>query len=134
MTEVHLLAGPDAEDLYRRFDAIYTALTGREGSGARPPWLFEILLQAYPGLDLDTLMARIDVLVDDHAPEILWVIEDHSPGAPDYVEARDVLYAGPEVLLIADLARHSPARLRTVAGPSDFSAVLEAMASALNGK
>lgn len=134
MTEVHLLAGPDAEDLYRRFAAAYTTLTGHEAPGVRPPWLFEILLQAYPGLDPDTLMARIDALVSDHGPEILWVIEDHNPGAPDYVEARDVLYAGPEVLLIADLARHYPARLRTVAGPSDFSAVLEAMGSALNGK
>jgi hypothetical protein len=134
MTEAHLLAGPDAEDFYRRFAAAYAALTGREAPGTRPPWLFEILLQAYPDHNADTLMTRIDALVADHGPEVLWVIEDHSPGAPDYVESRDHLYACPEVLAVADLARHYPARLRTVAGPSDYASVLEAMGSELSGK
>lgn len=37
------------------------------------------------------------------------------------------------MLLIADLARHYPARFRTVAAPSDYAA-LETMIGELNGK
>jgi hypothetical protein len=134
MTEAHLLEGTELEQLLSRVAAAYTGLTGMTPPPVRPPWLFEILLQAYPDHDADSLMARVESLVTDHGQDVLWVIEDHSPGAPDYVEARDWLYSGPEVLLVADLARNYPARLRTVAGPSDFSSVLEAMADDLNGR
>jgi hypothetical protein len=134
MTDAHLLTGAPLQELFLRFAAAYTALTGREASGTRQPWLFEILLQAYPDHDADSLMARIDSLIAEHGSEVLWVIEDHSAGAPDYVEARDWLYSGPEVLVVADLARHYPSRLRTVAGPSDFLTELEGMADALSGK
>lgn len=134
MTEAHLLAGEELESLVIRAAATYASLMGRDVPQDRPLWLFEILLQAYPDHDADSVMARIESLVAGHGPEIRRVIADHSPGAPDYVEARDRLYAGPEVLLVADLARNYPARLRTVTGPSDYASVLEPMADALNGK
>ena len=134
MTDAHLLGGGDAETLYARLASTFTALTGLRAPEARPAWLLEILLQAYPGAEAETVMERIESLDGDHGNDILLVIEDHSPGAPGYLEARDRLYACPEVLLVADLARHYPARLRAVAGPSDYAGLLEPMASELNGR
>lgn len=134
MTEVRLLEGDALGQLFSRVARIYSSLKETPVHSVRPYGLFETLLQAYPGYDADALMAHIDSLAADHGPDVLRVIEDHSPGAPDYLEAWDRLYACPEVLLVADLARHYPARLRAVAGPSDYAAILGSMASELNGK
>ena len=134
MTEAHLLAGEELERLILRVAATYAGLIGRAIHEDRPPWLFEILLQAYPDHDADSLVARLESLVADHGPDVRRVIEDHCPGAADYVQARDWLYSGPEVLLIADLARNYPSRLRAAAAPSDFATALEAMADELNGR
>lgn len=134
MTEAHLLAGEELERLILRVAATYAGLTGKAVHQDRQPWLFEILLQAYPDHDASSLVARLESLVADRGPDVRRVIEDHSPDASGYVETRDWLYHGPEVLLVADLARNYPSRLRAVAGPSDFFGVLEPMADALSGK
>lgn len=134
MTEAHLLAGEELERTIHRVAATYNGLMGKDVHQDRPPLLFEILLQAYPGHDADSLVARLESLVAGHGHVVRQVIEDHSPGAADYVEARDWIYDGPEVLLVADLARNYPSRLRAVAAPSDFAAALDAMAYEMNGK
>lgn len=133
MSEVRLLEGDALEQLFRRVGHLYTSLLGT-CHPARPHGLFETLLHAYPAMAADALMVRLESLAANHGPALLRIIEDHSPGAADYVEVRDWLYGGPEVLLVADLARSFPSRLRAVAGPSDFAAVLEPMAPELNGR
>lgn len=130
MTEALLLDREALKQVHRRVRVLYKTLMGRDGRPARLFGVFEVILYAYPA---DTLMARIESLVTEHGPDVRRVIEDHSPGAPDYVTARDWLYEGPEVLLVADLARYFPSRFRAVATTADFSTELEAMADELNG-
>jgi hypothetical protein len=134
MTEALVLDRHALKQAHRRIRLHYSALMGRDGRPARQYSVFEVILYAYPDMDADTLVARIESLVTDHGPDVRRVIEDHSPGAPDYVEFRDWLYDGPDVLLVADLARSYPSRLRAVACRSDFSTELETMADAFNGK
>lgn len=134
MSHVRLLEDDALEQLFHRVAHIYSALLGTQDRPARPYGLFETLLHAYPDMEAGIIEARLESLVAEHGQAILSVIEDHSEGSSDFVETRDWIYRGPEVLLVADLARSFPGRLRAVAGPSDFAAVLEAMADELNGK
>lgn len=134
MSEALVLERPILEDTYRRVHALFCSLTGRGSSVIVLFGAFEVILSAYPEMDADALVARIETLVAGHGPEVREVIADHLPGAPGYVLSHDWLYQGPEALLIADLARTWPSRLRAVAATSDFGMNLEAMASELNGK
>jgi hypothetical protein len=122
------------KDTYRRVHALFCSLTGRGDSVIVLYGAFQVILSAYPAMGADALVARIESLIADHGPEVRKVIEGHLPGAPDYVLSRDWLYQGPEALLIADLARTWPSRLRALAHTTDFSVDLEAMASELNGR
>lgn len=134
MSEALVLEAHVLEDAHHRIRLLYRTLTGRADRAARLYGVFEVILSGYPEMDADALVARIECLVAEHGPEIRRVMEDHCPGAPDYVLSHDWLYDGPEALLVADLARTWPSRLRAVAATADFGAELEAMASELNGK
>ena len=133
MTEVQMLEGYELKRLFRRVGHLYNRLAGTVGRPVRPHKLFETLLRAYPDMDASALMARLESLVASHGPAIFRVIEDHSEGSADYVESRDWLYDGPEVLLVADLARSYPSRLRAIAVGSDYSFLLDTMAGELAG-
>jgi hypothetical protein len=133
MNDVQLLEGYELKQLLRRVGHLYNRLVGTFGRPVRPHKLFETLLHAYPEVDADALMARLESLVADHGPALVSVIEDHSEGSADYVESRDWLYDGPEVLLVADLARCYPSRLRAIAVGSDYSFLLDTMAGELAG-
>lgn len=134
MTEVKLLEGDALEQMFRRVAHIYDSLLGTRSGAVRPYGLLETLLHGYPGMDADGVVVCLESLIAGHGQDVRRVIEEHSAGAADYLESRDWIYGGPEVLLVADLARYYPARLRAVADPSDFAAMLEPMANELNGK
>ncbi|HEX9088234.1 MAG TPA: hypothetical protein VF867_11965 [Arthrobacter sp.] len=134
MSQGHPLEDHAVEQLFRRAAHIYSSLLGTFGRPARPYGLFETLLHAYADMDSGALVQRLEALAADHGQALRSIIEDHSEGAANYVESRDWLYEGPEVLLVADLARSFPSRLRAVAVPSDFAAALETMADELSGK
>lgn len=134
MTDALVLERSVLQDTYRQVLARYCALTGREDSVIVLFGAFEVILSAYPDMDADAPVGRIESLIAHHGPEVRRVIEGHLPGTPDYVLSRDWLYQGPEVLLVADLARTWPSRLRAVAATADFGMNLEAMAEELNGK
>lgn len=134
MSDALVLERPILEDTYRRVHEIFCSLTGRGSSVIILFGAFEVILSAYPAMDADAMVQRIEALIADHGPDLRRVIEGHLPGAPDYVLSHDWLYQGPEALLIADLARTWPSRLRSVAATADFGSELDAMASELNGK
>lgn len=134
MTEAMVLDRDRLKQAHLRVRRLHSALMGRDGRSVRLYGVFEVILSAYPAMDADALEARIESLVADHGPFVRRVIEAHSEGAPDYVLSRDWLYDGPEALLIADLARSYPSRLRAMAATSDFFTELESMAGELNGR
>lgn len=133
ITQVRSLEGEALERVFNRVLVVFASLLETCGPAARPYGLFETLLHAYSDMDSDTFLARIGSLVDDHGSALRHVIDDHSPGSANYVQGRDWLYREPEVLLVADLARSFPRRLRAIAAVSDLSA-LEPMIDELNGK
>lgn len=134
MNDALVLERPALEDTYRRVHALYCTLKGRDSSVVIEFGAFEVILSAYPNMDADALVTRIETLIADHGPDVRRIIQGHLPGAPDYVLSRDWLYQGPEALLIADLARTWPSRLRAVAATADFGTILETMTAELNGK
>lgn len=134
MQQVRQLEGNQLTPVFTRMSNVFNTLLETFGTASRPEGLFETLIHVYPRLDAESLMARIETLVADHGDILRRVIDDHSRNSDNYVEAYDWLYREPETLLVADLARNYPSRLRSVVGTTDFDAVLGPMAQAFKAK
>jgi ppGpp synthetase/RelA/SpoT-type nucleotidyltranferase len=132
--EVRQLEGNQLAPVFSRLTNAFNAFLGTYSPASRPENLFETLIHAYPRTAIEDLETRIEKLVTEHGQDLRHVIEDHSRGSDDYVEAYDWLYREPETLLIADLARNFPSRLRAIVGTTDFDAFLGPMATSLKGR
>lgn len=94
---------------------------------SRPEGLLELLVQAYPDEDLDTLSGRIESFVRGREDALIRLIRQHHFGSSSFIESRDWLYYEPEVLMIAERAINRRALLKGAISGSDFEATIVPM-------
>ncbi|HEX9229628.1 MAG TPA: hypothetical protein VF885_23775 [Arthrobacter sp.] len=120
---------PEPDDLAGLFadvTGIFDEFMLTTAPAARPAGLFETLLGAYPDADRETLAQRLRDFIATDGDRLLRVIGEHTAGSSNFVAKHDWLYAEPEVLLVADLARR-PRHLTAVVKNTDFDRIIGAM-------
>lgn len=117
---------------FNRVNKLFMDFTGRYTSPARPAGLFETLLSAYKDYERDHIESTLQQHLESGGLGAHYkaVIEQHQPGADDFVEKYDWLYLEPESLLIAHLAQ-KPRFLKSIIENSDFERIVLAMADEL---
>lgn len=112
--------------LFAGVRGVFSEFTQTAAPAARPAGLFETLLGAYSDADKETLAQRLRDFIATDGDRLRRVIGEHSAGSSNFVAMHDWLYAEPEVLLVADLARR-PRHLTAVVKNTDFDRIIGAM-------
>lgn len=116
----------DLAGLFAQVTGVFSELMQTHTPAARPVGLFETLLGAYPDTDKNTLVQRLRDFIATDGDRLRRVIGEHTAGSSNFVAKHDWLYAEPEVLLVADLARR-PRHLTAVVKNTDFDRIIGAM-------